>query len=95
MYLHLRVNSDGGISATVENQGELKFSSLGSENTQYSNAPFAVFQIHEFDGLEVIETEDLKNELIRRVGADSLGGQFVREASTSQIMAELRNRVRG
>lgn len=71
MYLHLRYGKDAngmfdGVYAKIEAQGKLKFESLGTQTSRWSNRPLAVFQIMGFDGLENIETNGLLEELYRR-----------------------------
>jgi hypothetical protein len=65
MYLALDVREDG-IFASVKNDGNFKYASLGTANTQLAHAPAAVMRIQAFDGIDCITDEQIIAELMRR-----------------------------
>lgn len=71
MYLALDIE-DGKLVASVKNQGDLRYHSLGTENSRLTHAPVGVFQIERFDGLGCIDDEDLLDELIKRLGSEEV-----------------------
>jgi hypothetical protein len=91
MYLALYWEEDG-ISADVIKDGELRFRSLGSENSRIGSRPFSVFQIEHFTGLSNINTNDLEREVIRRIGADGLLERLKAEVSDMDLINELGRR---
>lgn len=94
MYLHLRT-IEGKIHATVKVHGDLVRQSVGHQNTQFTNGPFAVFQVHEFDGFENLSDKDLIEELFRRFSSMELLQRLQLRLTADDIMAILRDRLKG
>jgi hypothetical protein len=89
MYLDLRVNKEGKIRARVRPNGELKARSIGTANARMTDSPFAVFQIEEFEGLEVISDQDLLDELLSRHGHEGLCRILALRLSPQELLKRL------
>jgi len=92
MYLEIWVHS-GKTTAKVVKQG-ITPRSLGTAVTRNSNQPIAVFAIDGFEGLEVIDTNALWDELFTREPTRSLMQRFQLELSDDEITQELRERLK-
>ena len=91
MYVILYKTRDG-ISAKVSTDGSLQ-RSVGSENSQLTHGPFAVFQVHEFTGLENVDTEDLVATLRQRMTVEKLIDHFGYDISNDQLIDMLKRRM--
>jgi hypothetical protein len=93
MYLHLHAGKDGTVHAEVRNDGTLEFSTLGTESSQLTRAPLAVFRIGEFTGLDCISTRDLEREVTRRIGPRGLVKRLALLLSTRELVDMLAERI--
>lgn len=94
MYLHLTAD-DGGVRAEVKNEGELRFRTLGTVNSRFSQGPFAVFQISSFSGLNCIESDDLYEELLRRRGKQYLMNRLEIHLTNEELIRMVTERMGG
>lgn len=97
MYLHLRYahNERGygsGVRASVRTDGNLR--SLGTENSRFTEQPFAVFALSEFDGLENVETGTLIELLLQRMSASDLLKQLKYKLTFDELIELLRSSTR-
>jgi hypothetical protein len=92
MYLHLRVNDQGSIKATIKNDGDL--GTLGTSSSQNSRAPFAVFRIEEFDGIEALDDRALMDEVFRRFSTKDMMTRLQINLTDAEIIAMIRDRLK-
>jgi len=91
MYIQLRKRTNGNIAAEVRTSGYLP--GVGSENSRLNTAPFAVFQIDEFLGLENVDTDNLVEELRRRLTPDQIKRRFGYQLTDADLLEEIQTRM--
>lgn len=90
-YLDLHAEDDR-ILATVSKESKVR--SVGTENSRWSRGPFATFAIDGFQGIDVISTDDLVEELLERMTAQQLMERLAYAFSTDDLMTMLRKRTK-
>jgi len=93
MYLALDVDDQGGIHASVKNEGSFKWATLGGPNSRISHAPFAVFQIAGFDGIDCLTDEELISELTNRLPTRELFHRMRIELSLDDLLVLIKDRA--
>jgi hypothetical protein len=91
MYLEISVH-DGKTLAKVVKEG-ITPRSLGTDTSRNSQQPVAIIAIDDFEGLEVIDTDVLWDELFTRASSKELIRRFQIHLDNQDLIDELRVRM--
>lgn len=93
MYLVLDIK-DGKLVASIKNDGKFAPRSLGTESSQLTHSPVAVFRIEGFDGIDCISDDELIFELHKRFTVTKLLDRMNVYLTDDELMAIMTERLR-